>query len=299
LIVGGPERGRLKEFSSIFVIYNQEKNMRNIMTVAATVACVFALAACGGGGDGDNGNTLSRADEGIWSNLDSSEANQYGMQVVILSDGSYWGLYGMGGQTENFNPIGVLQGSASVNSGSVSGTYTDFWSAPGLFKATYSGTVSAQNSLNLIFNDPLNRFMGKSLSGGSFNMRYDSNYKQPTSLTVVTGNYQGHDCVINTDKIVTEACGVSTSGPLYTSLTLSGSNLTVGDNEMNGTLAPHGTAVNVFDVSLTASATSDPNVLPAGTVYKGILFQTSSGNTEIIATSGGNSAYYYIGTKQN
>jgi hypothetical protein len=54
--------------------------------------------------------------------------------------------------------------------------------------------------------------------------------------------------------------------------------------------------VNVFDVNLTPGAAADPNVLPAERIYKGILFETSSGTIEIIATSGSN-AYYYIGSK--
>jgi hypothetical protein len=298
-------------------------DMTNFMKITAAVACAFALTACGGGG-GDSGNgtstsnTLSRADEGIWSNLDNISVG-LGMQAVILSDGSYWGVYGSGLPNGSlFIPSGVLQGTASVSGNSASGTYTDFFeTGSSLFNGTYSGTVSAQNSLNLTFNDPSNPApINSSGSNSGFNMSYDSIYNQPASLAAVAGNYWGTDCPITVGEGTGIVCGFSPGGgiigsPTYTEqLTISGSNLTVsvieatpnpGANEMvrmNGTLAPHGTAVNVFDVSLTATAISGNPYLPAGTVFKGILFQTSSGNTEIIATSG-NDAFSYVGAKHN
>jgi hypothetical protein len=227
------------------------------------------------------------------------------VQSVILSDGSYWGLYGQI-QNGTFDPLGVLQGTASVSGNSVSGAYTDYLMS-GLVKATYSGTVSAQSSLNLTFNDPSNTVLSNSSISGS-NMSYDGIYDQPASLAAIAGNYGGRACVINPGS-VSYSCdstvnlpaiptGGSVPATIPLSLTISGSNLTVGDNEMNGTLVPHGTTVNVFDVSLTSGTGNAPNVLPAGRVYKGILFQTSGspGYTEIIATAG-NSVYYYIGSK--
>jgi hypothetical protein len=289
------------------------------------VACALALAACGGGGDGNSDNTLSRADEGIWSNLDGG--GQYGMQTIILDDGSYWGFYG-GIENQNdisptsidgvkiqngmvFSPTGILQGTASVNGSSVSGTYTDFLQIT--VNGTYSGTVSAQKNLSLIFNESSNNtFMDPSESGGSFNMSYDGIYNQPASLASIAGNYQGMDCVINSDGGITEACykiigpfepvGAPPPAPIPTNLTISGSNLTIsyGTNgaEMQGTIAPHGTTVNIFNVSLTPGPAADPYVLPAGRVYKGILFQTSGspGYVEIIATAGSD-AYFYTGSK--
>jgi hypothetical protein len=298
--------------------------MKNIVTMTATVACTLALIACGGGGGNSSGstsntggssNTLSRADEGIWNNLDNG--SQYGMQSVILSDGSYWGLYGLV-QNGTFDPAGVLQGTASVNGNSVSGSYTDYLMS-GFVNGTYSGTVSAQHSLNLTFNEPSNTILSDpAVSGG--NMSYDGLYNQPASLAAIAGSYGGWSCVINPGGVSYSCEGVvnmpimpadsppavgSSSAATSLNMTISGSNLTVGDKgngvEMiSGTLAPHGTAVNVFDVNLTSGTGNDANVLPAGRAYKGILFQTSDspGYTEIIATSG-TSAFYYIGIKQN
>jgi hypothetical protein len=297
--------------------------MANIMSMTVAVACTLALTACGGGGDGNGDNTLSRSDEGIWSNLDGG--SQYGMQTVILNDGSYWSFYGdienqndvsptsIGGvKIQNgmvFFPLGVLQGTASVSGSSVSGTYADFLDTAAI-QGTYSGTVSAQKNLNMVFHESsnMNGFMAE--SGGSFNMNYDSIYDQPASLTAIAGNYQGKDCILNSGGGVTELCYVSSGGspvlpgesppaPIPLGLTISGSNLSIGDGtEMTGTIAPHGTVANVFDVSLTPGTAADPNLLPAGRVYKGILFQTSGspGYIEIIAAAGSD-AYFYTGSK--
>ncbi|MDR0457727.1 MAG: hypothetical protein LBH10_01665 [Burkholderiaceae bacterium] len=270
--------------------------MKNIIAMTAIVACTLTLTACGGGGGDDSSSgALSRADEGIWSNLDSG--GQYGMQAVILSDGTYWGVYGPI-RNNIFESItaDVLQGTANVSGNNVSGTYTDFSDGGifGVFNGTYSGTVSAQNNISLTFNDPSNMLISTS---PSINMSYDGIYNQTVSLSVITGNYLGYYCEINPDAPSPGFCSGSNSS---TNLTVLGSSLTlqqVGNatTTMTGTIAPHGTGtVNVFDVSFTSAAPPGTT----GTTYKGILFQTSSGNTEIIAAAE-NGGYFYLGTKQN
>jgi hypothetical protein len=148
--------------------------------------------------------------------------------------------------------------------------------------------------------------MGSYPKAFSGNMSYDSIYNQPASLAAIAGNYQeGSGCGGSS----TPPDGPGGSLPI---LSISGSNLTVLSPDgqstiMTGTLTPHGT-VNVFDVSLTATTAggitplygSNNAPIPAGTVFKGILFQTSDspGDIEIVATAG-NDAYFYGGSKQN
>lgn len=293
--------------------------MKNIIAMTAIVACTLTLTACGGGGGDDSGNgTLSRADEGIWSNLNGGGQND-ATQAVILSDGSYWGIYGLVGGP--CNPAGILQGTASVNGSSVSGTYTDFSSvdlvtSAAISNGTYSGTVSAQHTLDLIFNEPSNT-ISTGLATWNGNMSYDSSYNQPASLPAVAGNYVGGGCETNPGGPA--LLPGQSPVPTLPIITISGSNLTLFSADgntvmMNGTITPHGT-VNVFDVSLTTTtgnytspygyvtpygqygATNAP--VPTGTTYKGILFQTSGSQTiEIVATAG-NFGYFYEGIKQN
>ncbi|MDR1968105.1 MAG: hypothetical protein LBQ32_05355 [Burkholderiaceae bacterium] len=281
--------------------------MKNIMAVTAASACVLALTACGGG---DDSSALSRADEGVWSNLDN-QASINKMQAVILSDGSYFGIVSQTGVTPpSLCVLDVLHGTASVASSNVSGAYTS--SAYTGIKGTYSGTVSAQNSLDLTFNDPSNPLLAGASS--HFNMNYDHIYSQTASLSAIAGTYLNQvnvDCPTFTPP---QASGNYNYNYIYPNLIISNSNLTVvdqyGKNIMTGSIAPHGASVNVFDVSLTTAVAfpaysmsglfSGNNDLPAGTVYKGILFQTSSdvqnNNIEIVA-SAGNSAYFYRGKK--
>jgi hypothetical protein len=287
--------------------------MKHIIEVTATFVCVLTLTACGGSGD-DSSSVLSRADEGVWSNPNN------GMQTVILSDGAYWGIYGSVGTDGTYDTVyDVLHGAASVNGNGVSGTYTDFSVGDRTGgNGTYSGTVSSQNALNLAFNSPSANLM---LGGGSFNMSYDSIYNQPASLTAIAGTYPaGGYRIVNCPA---GGCppGMPSSSP-YPNLIISGSNLTLNDADgnvaMKGTITPHGTTVNVFDVSLTTATASMIGIpsgatlnmmqvppyanVSAGTTYKGILFQTSSGSPknyiELVAAVG-NNAFYFMGNKQD
>jgi len=295
--------------------------------MATAVACALALTACGGDG-GDNDSTSTRADEGIWGYFNSNDyfssdnGGQLEMQAVILSDGSYWGVYG-GNMDGFFSATGILHGAASINGGDASGTYMNVSfgifttlgaSSGNIFSGTYTGTASAQHSLNLTFNeapqeDPVNI---SGLSGNSFSMSYDNIYNQPASLSSIAGNYQQASTgTPSVPPIIFPNGGIQSPPPGYPityNLSISGSSLSLVESDngnvvMTGTIAPHGT-VNVFDVNLTTTANTatagpfDSN-LPSGTVYKGILFQTSGAlknNIEIVAAAG-NSALFYMGTK--
>jgi len=281
-----------------------------IMTVIAAVACPLALMGCGGDGDG-SGSTSTRADEGIWSYISSADQNgsQELVQTVVLSDGSYWGVYGdiSGGY---FSRSGILYGTASINGDNASGTYIDFGNGAVVNSAingTYTGTVSAKNSLNLTFTETPNPalYYISSLSSNSFNMSYDGIYNQPASLSSIAGNYQQAIPSNMLHPVVPSQTAPTIA--ITQNLSISGSNLTVVESDngkvlMNGTITPHG-AVNVFDVSLTttADAATAPFIpsIPADITYKGILFQTSGvlkNDIEIVAASG-NNQFFYIGSK--
>jgi len=283
--------------------------MRKIMLMAVAAACALALMGCGGDGD-DNDSTSTRADEGIWGY--TSGADQSGgqtvAQTVILSDGSFWGIYGyssVGGTCFQIND--VLQGTASVSGNNASGTYMDFGTAlvtnnTTPINGTYTGTVSAQNNINLTFNNGLTNVPTDMGALANINMSYDSIYNQSASLSSIAGNYQ---------QAVNGCVSAGGPFPIY-NLSISGSNLSlvqsyIGSTDvvMTGTITPHGSTVNVFDISLTAAsvpATSSGAewwVIPARTTYKGILFQTSGilkNDVELVATSG-NNVLFYLETK--
>ena len=283
--------------------------MKSIMTLTAAVVSALALSACGGGSDSAAPN---RADEGIWS------ADE--MQMVILSDGSYWGIYGgVPLDDGGFTPITVVShGTASISGNNISGAYTTFpfiWTtdpapAPYYGNGTYSGTVSAQNNLSATFNGPM-------LPVDSFNLSYDSNYSHPASLATIAGNYLAGG--ISNYVFCSGFCPPSSA---YPELHILGSNLILSDGNgtvaMTGTIAPHGTTVNVFDVSLTTTSSANPlatdgamlGIGPisaaapqAGTTFNGILLQISAGQParnyiEVVATAG-DSAFFFVSNNQN
>jgi len=291
-----------------------------IMTVAAVVVCAFALTACGGDGDdSDSSSASTRADEGIWSYTSTNQiGDQNVLQTVILSDGSYWGVYGDYDIKGCFQGSDVLHGTASVSGNNASGTYMDFGYVFDSFGSTntsingaYAGTVSAQSNFNLTFNDGSTTSDMVSLS--NINMSYDSIYNQPASLASIAGNYpQALNGCINSGGPLLLPGQTPILSASYT-LSISGSNLSLVQSYngstnvvMTGTIAPHGTTVNVFDVSLTgtsaAAASNGPSwSIPVGVTFTGILFQTSGilkNNIELVATTADNSsALFYMGTK--
>jgi hypothetical protein len=287
--------------------------MKNIMTITVVAVFALALTACGGGGS-SSGNTLSRPDEGIWSNLDSTAAGASPgwMQSVILSDGSYWGIYGIVNYSGAFMIERAFHGAASAtssNGNNISGTFTDFVFGNG----TFSGTASAQTNLNLAFNDSSTGQLGG--TGVSFSMSYDSIYNQPASLAAIQGNYLSGGYDMPGDQLIPLGGFINYSDT--PNLTISGSNLTLdvnGNVVMTGTITPYGTTVNVFAVSLTTTPTTTiptgivggppyAGAVLVGTTYQGILFQTSSGllknYIEILTRSAGNSNFFFIGSKQS
>jgi hypothetical protein len=164
------------------------------------------------------------------------------------------------------------------------------------FKGSFSGSISAQNNLNIKFTDANqasypSTFDGFSLVydyGSSFNMIYDAASKQSASLSEVTGTY-----------ILSSSTSSAING-----LTISGSSFTMGSGrcETTGTIAPD-SAVKVFDISFDAPADACIGATPAGTNFKGILIQAHSsvlsGVVQIVATSneGSNTGFYMYSSK--
>jgi hypothetical protein len=249
-------------------------------------------------------SSCTRPDEGIWEF--TPQTNTPGgtiamFQTVILNDGTFWTVYGTSTTSgATFSPYGILHGSDSVNGNSVSGTFQDDFEDAASYNGSYSGSVSAQNTLNLAFSDPSNimlihsQYVNNALvQNQDFSLQYDPIYSQPASLSTIAGTYLGTSFDdLNSRNIV-----------------ISGSNVTISDTTdtcatINGTLTPHGN-VGVFDITFTANGqttcfSSSINIVPPGT-YTGILFQTSGtlkNYIEIAAfNSTSNNYFFFMGSK--
>ena len=285
-----------------------------------TAACALALTACGGGGGSDSNvvlNPKSRTDEGIWT------TSTVEMQAVILGDGSYWGIYGSGYNPDNgtLSNIGlILHGASTIDGNNVSGVYSTFTNGHSFSpdysfgQGIYTGIALGKSNINLTFNDD------PTWSDTKFELNYDIVYDQPIQLATLTGKYLAGGAISSFCPPAANDCSFST--PQNPNLIISGANLTLYDGNgvvaMTGTISPHGTTTSIFDVSLATTYMGHIQNLPldqtigisspsiddviVGTVFNGILFQTSIGQKinyiEIVAASE-KDAFYFMGSKQD
>jgi len=243
------------------------KHARESIALAALV-CAFGLGLTGcGGGGGDSGTsaptptpTTRTAAEGSWCAIEPDGSID---QIILLDDGSAWGLYGEGVCGSSYTDIyDMYHGTYTINGNNVSVSTTEFDYSSFTSGSGYliSGTASAQSALNLVSNGSI-----------AFTMSYLNAYDQPASLAALAGNYSGATAT-------TAVYGAPTGN-----LTISGSTWSmpadVNGCSASGTVAPHSTAhgvVGVFDLSLTFNSASC--ALGNGTTVKGIAIQSSDGN---------------------
>jgi hypothetical protein len=170
----------------------------NLTLIAGLLA---ALAACGGGGSdgnvaasgggGGGGSVGDQSIGGIWGGLE----NQSGSPILALAT-----------QTGELHWIDALTGAQGYGQGSVNGsavtvalTYLPFYQetlADGSTFATCSGsgTVQQRQSLNLSI-DCVGELGGTFSSSVSFS--YDALYAVDSSLSVIAGNYNDENAVLN------------------------------------------------------------------------------------------------------
>ncbi|WP_156909269.1 hypothetical protein [Ottowia thiooxydans] len=300
--------------------------MKNKFTCGSVLVYALALTACGGDGGNTPPTNVIRADEGIWTTyLDPNPDGHNMMQAIILNDGSYFGISGRAAPNNmSFCPEAVSYGKANANGNTVSGTYAE---ASGIYAETstfrtgaYSGTAFTKENISLTFEST-------GLSGApekrNFSLSYDSIYDRPASLSEIEGGYNQAIFDCGGTGFGNPGVPVDPEKPPIPTVLLnpliSGTSLNLVDKNvgavMTGTVAPHGTAVNVFDLKLTTTVPVwsfgyfnsggviglKGAALPAGTVFKGVLFTTSFGvlknKIQIFLTSG-NTFYSYMGTKK-
>jgi hypothetical protein len=142
-----------------------------IKAIAGTVACVFVLGGCGGGGD-ERANTA----EGFWTGTTDTGNSA---ALVVLEDGQTFGLTSSAARDQHFNGLyGSVVGEGTAVRG---GSGNDFnFVAHSNSSITYSGTVSAKSTLSV-----------SSASGVNFSGTYVSSYDQAAILAQIVGTYSG------------------------------------------------------------------------------------------------------------
>ena len=191
-----------------------------------TASMLIFLSACGGGGD-DISTPSAGTAEGFWSGLASNGSN---LALVVLENGETWGLYG----GDKYSGAFYGQSTGTGNTFTASGSDFNFnnWSVT---SGTVKGTVVQKSTIN-----------ATSSQNVSVNLKYESSYEIPASLTAAAGNYSVTGISAN---------GSATDVPM--TITVGGLVTVVGVNcSASGKIAPRASGKNVYDISMTFNGNS-------------------------------------------
>jgi hypothetical protein len=286
---------------------------------ALAIGAAAVLAGCGGGVQ-DSGNA-----EGAWYTIKGNPATQ----MVILSNGTLWGIYGSDATVAGVQ--GMLRGSADtyisndclnyfysydddgnyvqgdcsdwVQYPTASGSLTQFDMSGNAAPAIdwyFSGLAQEAATLAITLGHKKNQNDGPDLA-----LLYDDSYDTAASVATFAGAYAGWAAVSGQTRH-------NLSG-----ITISGSTLTVPADDSGcsatGTLAPHkgkgsstgdasNATVGVLDVSLTFNGAGC--VLGSGTTVKGITIppnNTVSGSAQlqiVTATSDKQNGFMLVANRE-
>jgi hypothetical protein len=238
------------------------------MTFVALSVC--ALAGCGGGDGGDKAPaSANQSAEGLWQGT-TTDGNT--TTAVVLETGEFWGLV-----TGSDGLVGFVNGTASVNGSTVSGTSTGY----DLVTNTYAtqgltGTVTTKRSLSL------------TTSGGAFVASYLPDYDQPAApLSRVAGTYAGWSASVSGAFSPSTVVTISATGQL--------SSPGVPCSTV-GTIRPRASGKNLYDVSLGVSGVGCP---PAATSLNGVVYYDDAASNLLALVLNGtrNDGLVFVGSK--
>jgi hypothetical protein len=178
------------------------------------------LGACGGGDE--ISTTSAGTAEGFWS---GSTSNGSSLALVVLENGETWGLYGGDRYAGAF--YGQSTGTGNTFTASGSDFNFNFWSVT---NGTVKGKVVQKSTIN-----------ATSSQNVSINLKYESSYEIPASLTAVAGSYA--------------VTGISANGNLVKvpmTITAGGLVTIVGNYcYASGNIAPRASGKNVYNIFMT------------------------------------------------
>lgn len=211
--------------------------MKNWIKLATTIASVAALSACGGGGDGGDSTPdfSGPSPEGVYGGTWSADTTT-AAEMVILSDGSFWLLYGPLGAG---GVAGFVQGQGVwANGGFRSNEAKDFARAPSV-PTPLAGSfdmVAKTIGIGVTYPDTSAGFTGSTTIPGA-----TYSYSTPATMATVAGTWS---LLLSNGE--TSSVNISNVGDL--------GGTSIGGCQFSGKLAPNASR-NVFDISLIFGAT--------------------------------------------
>ena len=237
--------------------------MNKLLLALLASISILGLTACGGGGGGGGGGgssgggtTSAGTAEGLWSGTTSSG---YGLSLLVLEDGTTWGLYGAG-NTLWGSIYGTSTGSGS--SFNASGTAFSFYSRTAS-ASTLTGSVIPGSSLTIT-----------SSSGGTGSLIYNTSYNTPATLAAIAGSYTGWS-VTKSTLAQSVTFSIAQNGSISSSYT----NCTV-----SGSVTPRASGKNVYNV--TTTFTGSACALGNGVTTSGVaVLDASSGSSRLYVST--------------
>ncbi len=238
---------------------------KNLLALSLTV---LAISACGGGGSDSNPaeppQPVTKAEGAYVGKFHSTAFPQGAIQVVVLENDDFWGLYGNANAAGDLVVYGIVQGQGKSDNGSFSATGRDYFYTG----ATSAGSVSAQYVAGTSISGTINAAGQNATFAVTTAAAMPYNYNSPANLAVLSGNW----------------AGVTLQGAPF-SLNIGNNGAYNGTSEgcaMSGTITPRTSGKNVFDVALRFG--SAPCLLPNASI-KGIALAIplANGKTQLVA----------------
>lgn len=210
--------------------------MKKHLVSAAALATLALLAGCGGGGgDAGSSGAATASPQGIWTGRATVSGSTLDVTLVVLDDGTYYGLYGTGG-TSN----GLIQGSGTVAADKfTSSNGRDYAFGAGTAAGfALSATFAAKNSINGTATYP-----APVSASAAYALTYDATYDTAASLATLAGSYTGS--LGSLDGVGAVTLTIASTGA-YTATTALGC-------KVSGSLTPRGTT-SLFNMSIVLDA---------------------------------------------
>jgi hypothetical protein len=209
--------------------------MNKHLVSAAALATLALLAGCGGGGDAGSSGAAQSSPQGIWTGRATVSGSALDVTLVVLDDGTFYGLYGTGDTSS-----GLIQGSGTVAADKfTSSNGRDYaFGAGSAAGFSLSAAFVAKSSINgtATYPAPVN-------ASAAYALNYDATYDTATSLANLAGSYTG--TLGSLDGVSAVTLTIASTGA-YTATTALGC-------KVSGSLTPRGTT-SLFNMSIVLDA---------------------------------------------
>lgn len=207
--------------------------IRRVCAALAAVGLAWALAGCGGGGDGESSATPGQAQGNYAGNFSTTAFPNGIFSSLVLEDDQIWTLYGTAGSSGELLVYGFIHGQGVASNGKFTANAMKDYFYDG---TTINASLQATYQAGVSFNGTVTE-NGTSVTFAGASARSSYVYGTPASLNDIVGSWSG-----------TNIAGVTSDFTISQLGTFSG--LNQFGCGFSGTISPRASGKNVFDVTL-------------------------------------------------